>query len=42
VNSSRNEITRVLAELEDRKEDAAPPLFELLYRELRRGVASSC
>ncbi len=36
MNSSPGEITRLLAELEDRKEDAAPRLFELLYRELRR------
>jgi RNA polymerase sigma-70 factor (ECF subfamily) len=30
------EITRLLAELEERKEDAASRLFELLYHELRR------
>lgn len=36
MNSSTGEITRLLAELEDRKEDAAPRLFELLYHELRR------
>jgi RNA polymerase sigma-70 factor (ECF subfamily) len=35
VDNSTNEITMLLAELEDRKEDAAPRLFELLYRELR-------
>ncbi|MBV9082484.1 MAG: sigma-70 family RNA polymerase sigma factor [Acidobacteriaceae bacterium] len=33
---SRGEITRLLAEMEARKEDAAPRLFELLYDELRR------
>ena len=36
VNSSSGEITRLLAELEDRKEEAAPRLYELLYHELRR------
>ena len=30
------EVTRLLAELESRKEDASPRLFELLYPELRR------
>jgi hypothetical protein len=35
VNSSSGEITRLLAEMEDRKEDAAPLLFELPYHELR-------
>jgi RNA polymerase sigma factor (TIGR02999 family) len=33
---SDGEITRLLAELESRKEDAAPQLFELLYHQLRR------
>jgi len=36
VNPSTGEITRLLAELEDRKEEAASRLFELLYPELRR------
>jgi RNA polymerase sigma-70 factor, ECF subfamily len=36
VNPSTGEITRLLADLEDRKEDAAPRLFDLLYHELRR------
>jgi hypothetical protein len=36
VNSSSGEITRLLAEMEDRKEEAAPRLCELLYHELRR------
>lgn len=36
VNSSSGEITRLLAEMEDRKEEAAPRLYELLYHELRR------
>jgi RNA polymerase sigma-70 factor, ECF subfamily len=36
MDTQTGEITRLLAELEDRKEDAAPRLFELLYHELRR------
>jgi RNA polymerase sigma factor (TIGR02999 family) len=36
VNESSGEITQLLAELKDRREDAAPRLFELLYHELRR------
>jgi RNA polymerase sigma-70 factor (ECF subfamily) len=36
VNASPGEITRLLAELKDRQEGAAPRLFELLYDELRR------
>ena len=36
VNPSTGEITQLLAELEERKENAAPRLFELLYHELRR------
>ena len=36
VNSSSGEITRLPAEMEDRKEEAAPRLYELLYHELRR------
>jgi hypothetical protein len=36
VNSSSGEVTRLLAEMEDRKEEAAPRLYELLYHELRR------
>jgi len=36
VNPSTGEITRLLADLGEHKEDAAPRLFELLYRELRR------
>lgn len=35
VNSSSGEITRLPAEMEDRKEEAARPLYELLYHELR-------
>lgn len=30
------EVTQLLAELEERRQDAAPRLFELLYSELRR------
>lgn len=36
MNLPAGEITRLLAELENRKEDAAPRLFELLYPELHR------
>jgi RNA polymerase sigma factor (TIGR02999 family) len=36
VNSSSGAITRLLAQLEDRKGEAVPRLFELLYQELRR------
>lgn len=36
MESQAGEVTRLLAELENRKEDAVPRLFELLYHELRR------
>ena len=36
MDTPNGEITRLLAELEDRKEDATSRLFELLYHELRR------
>ena len=36
VNSSSGKITRLLAEMEDRKEEAARRLYELLDHELRR------
>ena len=36
VDGSPGEVTRLLIELEERKQDAAPRLFELLYDELRR------
>jgi RNA polymerase sigma-70 factor, ECF subfamily len=36
VNPVSGEITQLLADLGERKENAAPRLFELLYRELRR------
>lgn len=36
MDSSSGEITRMLVELQARKEDVAPRLFELLYKELRR------
>jgi RNA polymerase sigma-70 factor (ECF subfamily) len=36
VDSLPGEITRLLAELENRREEAVPRLFELLYQELRR------
>jgi RNA polymerase sigma-70 factor (ECF subfamily) len=36
VQDSPGEVTRLLIELEERKQDAAPKLFELLYDELRR------
>jgi len=36
MDTPDGEITRLLAELESRKEDAAPRLFELLYHQLRR------
>jgi RNA polymerase sigma-70 factor (ECF subfamily) len=36
VDDSPGEVTRLLIELEERKQDAAPRLFELLYDELRR------
>jgi hypothetical protein len=36
VNFSPGEITRLLAEMEDRKDEAAPRFYELLYHELRR------
>jgi RNA polymerase sigma-70 factor (ECF subfamily) len=36
VNASPGEITQLLIDLEERKQEAAPRLFELLYDELRR------
>lgn len=36
VDIPAGEITRLLTDLEHRKEDAAPKLFELLYHDLRR------
>jgi RNA polymerase sigma factor (TIGR02999 family) len=36
VNDSPGEVTRLLIELEEHRQDAAPKLFELLYDELRR------
>ena len=36
MDTQTGEITKLLVELEERKEDAAPRLFELLYHELRR------
>ena len=36
MNDSPGEVTRLLIEMEERKQDAAPRLFELLYDELRR------
>ncbi len=36
MNEASGEITRLLSELEERKQDAAPRLFELLYNDLRR------
>ena len=36
MKDSPGEVTRLLIELEERKQDAAPRLFELLYDELRR------
>ena len=36
MKDSPGEVTRLLIELEARKQDAAPRLFELLYDELRR------
>lgn len=36
MNSTPGEITQLLIELRERKQDAAPRLFELLYDELRR------
>ena len=36
MDHSPGEVTRLLIELEDRKQEAAPKLFELLYGELRR------
>ena len=36
MKDSPGEVTRLLMELEARKQDAAPRLFELLYDELRR------
>ncbi|MBV9222465.1 MAG: RNA polymerase subunit sigma-70, partial [Acidobacteriaceae bacterium] len=36
MDESDNEITRLLAELQARNENAVPRLFALLYNELRR------
>jgi RNA polymerase sigma factor (TIGR02999 family) len=36
VDDLSGEVTQLLAELEERRQDAAPKLFELLYSELRR------
>ncbi len=36
MNLSSGKITRLLAEMEDRKEEAARRLYELLDHELRR------
>ncbi len=36
MDHSPGEVTRLLIELEDRGQEAAPKLFELLYAELRR------
>jgi hypothetical protein len=35
VENSSGEITRLLFDLKSRREEAAPRLFDLLYRELR-------
>ena len=36
MDQSPGEITQLLTELQDRKQSAAPKLFELLYQDLRR------
>jgi RNA polymerase sigma factor (TIGR02999 family) len=36
MDPSADEVTQLLSELDGRKEDATPKLFDLLYRELRR------